>query len=261
MSREIEVGAVLNRVFRVYGEQWTMLIQCAVIVFGTTGIINVLLAAASPALSVLASLLTLVGTFIFTGAIVEFVADIQDNRRDATLGELFGSVMPVLGQLILVGIVAGIGAAIGFVFFVIPGLILLTIWAVAAPVVVLEQPGGLRALGRSRELVRGNGWQVFGVIFVLFVLVAVISLLIAVLFAFTGLLYVIVASVVVIFTAPIQALGAAILYFELRGVQPASAAADYGSDAPAPPPPGSPPPSDPLAPPGLPPPPGPVAGA
>ena len=41
--------------------------------------------------------------------------------------------------------------------------------------VVLERPPGLRALRRSRELVRGNGWQVFGVILVLVVLVAVVG--------------------------------------------------------------------------------------
>jgi hypothetical protein len=221
----IDAGAVLGRVFQVYRERWTVLIESSVLVFGAIAILNVVVAAASPALGLLVSLLTLVGTFVFTGAIVELVADIQDNRRDTSVRELFSSVMPVLGQLIGVGLVAAIGAAIGFVFLVVPGLILLTIWAVAAPVVVLERPGGLRALGRSRELVRGNGWRVFTVIFVLFMIVAFISLLIGALFAFTGILYALVASIAAIFTAPIQALGAAVLYFELRAVQPSMAPA------------------------------------
>ena len=224
----------MSRVFRVYREQFSTLIQVSVLVFGVTGILNVLLVAASSTLSLLSTLITLVGTFIFTGAIVELVADIQDNRRDASIGELFSPVFPVLGQLLLVGIVAGICTGIGFVLLVIPGLILLTIWAVAAPVVVLERPGGLGALGRSRELVRGNGWQVFAVIFVLFLLVAVISILIALPFAFAGVVSAVVSAIVTIFTAPIQALGAAILYFELRGVRPAVATTpgDLGSGEP-----------------------------
>ncbi len=101
--------------------------------------------------------------------VVELVADVQDGRRDARAGQLLRAVTPVIGQLILVGLVAGVGVVIGFILLIIPGLILLTIWAVSAPVVVLERPPGLKALGRSRELVRGNGWQVFGVILVLFV--------------------------------------------------------------------------------------------
>jgi len=37
-------------------------------------------------------------------------------------------------------------------------------WAVAAPALVIERAGVFGALGRSRELVRGNGWNVFGAI-------------------------------------------------------------------------------------------------
>ena len=63
---------------------------------------------------------------------------------------------------------------IGFILIIVPGLILITIWSVAAPVVVLENPGVFAALRRSRELVRGNGWQVFGVILVLYIVVGVV---------------------------------------------------------------------------------------
>jgi hypothetical protein len=229
MAPEIDVGAVLDRVFRIYREQFPVLIQCSVIVFGLIGILNVAITAASAALALIVLLITLVGTFIFTGAIIELVADIQDDRRDLSVGELFSSVLPVLGQLVLVGLVAGIGTGIGFVFLIIPGLILLTIWSVAAPVVVLERPGGLRALGRSRELVRGNGWRVFAVIFVLFALVAVVSFVIEIGFSFSSaVVSALVASVVTIFTAPVQALGSAVLYFALRPPEPAPTPADPG---------------------------------
>ena len=55
----------------------------------------------------------------------------------------------MLGQLILVGIVAGIGIVIGFVLIIVPGLILITIWSVVAPVIVLEHPGGLSRSGAA----------------------------------------------------------------------------------------------------------------
>jgi hypothetical protein len=125
---------------------------------------------------------------------------------------------PVLGQLILVGIVAGIGIVIGFLLVIVPGLILITIWSVAAPVVVLERPGVFAALGRSRELVRGNGWQVFGVIFVLGVLVTVLSTAIELAADSAGAGAGIVVRVIIgVLTAPLYALGASVLYFDLRG--------------------------------------------
>jgi hypothetical protein len=40
--------------------------------------------------------------------------------------------------LIVAGLLAGIGIAIGLVFLIVPGLILLTWWCLIVPVVVLE---------------------------------------------------------------------------------------------------------------------------
>jgi len=113
---------------------------------------------------------------------------------------------------------------IGFILIIVPGLILITIWSVAAPVVVLERPGVFAALGRSRELVRGNGWQVFGVIFVLFFLVLFVSSGIEIAADAAGTAAGLVARVIVgVLTGPFSALAAAVLYFELRKAGTASA--------------------------------------
>ena len=98
-----------------------------------------------------------------------------------------------------------------------PGLILITVWSVIAPVVVLERPPGLGALKRSRELVRGNGWPVFGVIVVLVVGVNVVGGSRSRCWATrpgTGA-GIVVTVVVQILTAPLAALAASVLYFEL----------------------------------------------
>jgi hypothetical protein len=87
---------------------------------------------------------------------------------------------------------------------------------VAVPVVVLERPPGLRALGRSRELVRGNGWQTFGVILILYFLVLVVSVALQAAGNSAGTGVGIVVSVVVgVLTAPLPALALSVLYFEL----------------------------------------------
>jgi hypothetical protein len=218
VSSKVEVGAVIRRVFEIYVDQASVLMPAAAVVFVISGAFGILLIVASPALAILAFVVSLVASTLFTGMVVELVADVQDGKRDASPGQLLRAASPVIGQLILVGIIAGIGIVIGFILIIIPGLILITIWSVAAPVVVLERTGAVRALGRSRELVRGSGWNVFGVILVLVVLVGALSGAIDAVADSAGAGVGLVVRVVVgILTAPISSLAEAVLYFNLRG--------------------------------------------
>jgi hypothetical protein len=213
----LDVGAVFRRVWAIYVDQAPVLMPAAAVLFVFTGIISTALVTSSSGLALLALLISLIATNLFTGMVVELVADVQDGRRDATPGQLLRAVTPVLGQLVLIAVVVAIGVVVGLVLLVVPGLILLTVWAVAAPVVVLERPPGLGALRRSRELVRGHGWQVFGVIFVLGILIAGVAggIELAAESAGTGV-GIVVRVILGVLTGPIAALAAAVLYFELR---------------------------------------------
>jgi hypothetical protein len=218
MNRSIDIGSVISRTFSIYADQASVLLPAAAVVFVTIGIVTALLVLIAPVLAILAFIVILIGTTLYTGMVVELVADVQDGRRDAAVGQLLHAATPVIGQLILVGLIAGIGIAIGFILIIIPGLILITIWSVAAPVVVLERPGALKALGRSRELVKGNGWQVFGVIVVLVIGVRILAAIIEAIGNAGGTGVGIVVRVIVeILLAPLSALAASVLYFELRG--------------------------------------------
>ncbi len=232
MEGRLDVGAVIRKVWAIYVDQASVLMPAAAVVFVFTGILSTVLLRASAGLALLATLIGLIATTLFTGMVVELVADVQDGRRDATPGQLLRAATPVIGSLILVALAVGVLTVIGFVLLIVPGLIALTVWSVAAPIVVLERPPGLKAMRRSRELVAGNGWPTFGVIFVLGVAVAIVAgaIEIAAESAGTGV-GIVVRVVVGVLTAPLSALAAAVLYFELmrlRGerapVQPASAA-------------------------------------
>src|SRR5215216_2364615 len=107
--------------------------------------------------------------------VVEAVRDIQDQVRDLSIGGLFRSVSDVLAPLIWTALLVGLGVFCGLLFFIVPGLVFLTWWCVAAPAVVIERVGPLPAIRRSRELVRGHGWQVFGVLVATLAIVIVVS--------------------------------------------------------------------------------------
>jgi hypothetical protein len=122
----------------------------------------------------------------------------------------------VLFPLMIVSLLFGLGVFIGFVLVIIPGLILLTIWAVVAPVTVLEHPGVIAAFGRSRELVRGHGWAVFGVIVLIYLAVVVVSVVASLIASPLGSAgRALVQWAVDAVVAPVPALGASVLYFAL----------------------------------------------
>ena len=155
--------------------------------------------------------------------VVEAARDILDGRRDQTIGGLFRSAGPVVATLIVVGLLAGIAIAIGFVLLIIPG---------PHPA---DDLGGRRSRGRDRAhrrlpLVRaaaasssrGNGWQVFGVLVLLFIGTFVVQVLIAAILGgiFDSLvgfaLGVLLANLLMM---PLTALAAAVLFFDLKAIK------------------------------------------
>ncbi len=209
----ISPGSVLSRIWEIYRDQFSVLVSVAVALFAIQFVLTLLLstAAAFP----LAILFWALSIF-YQGMVVELVKDVQDGRRDHSIRDLIRSVDAVFWSLAAVAILLSIALAIGFVLFIIPGLFLMVIWSVAVPVTVLERPGVFDAFGRSRELVRGNGWNVFWVIVLVFLLVAVISIAVVSLATPLGSLgRAVVQWALDAALAPLTALSASVLYFAL----------------------------------------------
>jgi hypothetical protein len=211
----ISPGAIVSRIWEIYRDQFSVLVSTAVVLFSIQFVLTLVLStAAAFALAILFWALSI----LYQGMVVELVKDIQDGRRDHSIRDLIRSVEPVFWPLAAVSVLFGIGVGIGFVFLIVPGLILLVIWSVVAPVTVLERPGIFAAFGRSRQLVHGNGWNVFAVIVVVFLSVLVVSVGVGLLAGSLG-------SVGRAFVqwaldsalAPITALSASVLYFALLG--------------------------------------------
>ena len=131
----------------------------------------------------IAALVSVVGYFWVQAALVETVHDVRDGRADRTIGETYRAVQPQLPAVVIAGILAAIGITIGFILLIIPGLFLLTIWSMVIPVIVLERRSTGEAFTRSREVVRGHGWSVFGLVIVTFLIVAIASGVIRAVFA------------------------------------------------------------------------------
>lgn len=167
----MQVGDPIGEGWAIYKRYWRHLLPIALVTYLVISLIALLLAYVAGILGSLAGVVVSVaGVFLLQSALVEAVADVRDGKVDLTLSETISRVWPRLGPVIGAGLLAGLGIAVGFVLLIIPGLYLLTIWSVIIPSVVLERRGVTESFGRSRELVKGYGWTVFGVIVVTFVI-------------------------------------------------------------------------------------------
>lgn len=224
----ISVGQVLSDAFSLYGANLGVLIGVGFVVALISGvIIGILNDEGGAVVQFIAWVIQLVATAIYTGFVVKLVQDARDGVRDATVGQLVSAAMPALGALIINSILYGIAVGIGFVLIIIPGLILLTLWAVCQPSIVVEGRGPIEAFGRSYQLVKGQAWTVFGILVCVFLIMVVAAIIAGVIGAAIGGVVgaIIVSVLILLLFMPISALVASVLFFELGGGETAPAAA------------------------------------
>lgn len=220
-------GAVIGEAWQLYKTHWRHLIPLALVVFAILGLITLLLAWLLGWFGyLLGSLVTFVGIYWLQGALVEAVADVRDGKADMSISETFARVRPKLGSIIVAGVIAGIAITIGFILFIVPGLFLLTIWAVIIPVIVLEGASAGESFSRSRELVRGNGWNVFGLIVLVFLILLAFGIVLGLILSWLpGWLGGYLQSVIVnSLTVPFIALALTLAYYRLKGEERTPAA-------------------------------------
>jgi hypothetical protein len=163
----VQIGEPIRDGWDIYKRFWQHLLPIALITYLIFSLLTLVFTWIGGFFGGLAGLVIAVaGIFLLQAALVEAVADVRDGRADLTLSETLTRVWPRLGSVVLAGVLAAIAIGVGLVIFIVPGLILLTFWSVIVPVIVLEGVPALESFGRSRALVRGYGWTVFGVVVV-----------------------------------------------------------------------------------------------
>ena len=156
---------VIREAWNLYKAHWQHLLTFSFVVYIAVALIGALLTLTLTWLgAILAALVSLVAVFWLQAALVKAVEDIRDGQADLSLGATFAAAREHLAAVIVAGILAALGIILGLILLVVPGLVLMTWWCVIVPTIVLENRSAGDSFGRSRELVRGYGWGVFGVI-------------------------------------------------------------------------------------------------
>jgi len=218
----LSAGSVIGQTWEMYKAHWRHLIPIAFVVYVLISLFALLLAVLLGWVgAVLGALIGLAGVFWLQGALVIAIDDVRDGRADLSVRETLNRVLPRLNTLTFAGLLAALGITIGFLLLIVPGLILITLWLLIVPAIMLENRGVFESFGRSRQLVSGHGWNVFGVIVLTVAILIAVNIGLSLVEAafdssWLNLLLDIASQTV---TAPFLALAWTITYYELRAIK------------------------------------------
>ena len=117
----------------------------------------------------------LLEAFIHLATLSYLAVYLQKNNQQPTFEEVWGYFrfyfFRVLGSSILLFLLIGVG----FCLCLIPGIYLAIVFYLVIPIIVMENTSFSYAFNKSFQLIKENWWFVFGVIFVISLIVGVIN--------------------------------------------------------------------------------------
>ncbi len=120
-------------------------------------------------LTLLASMV--IGALSYAGALAGLLQ--QAQGRKASLAGCFSAGFAKLAPMLGLTLLWWIAVMFGLILLVIPGILLMVMWAVAMPALVVEDSGVIDAFNRSRDLTRNNRLLVFATLLIAVLLIYV----------------------------------------------------------------------------------------
>ncbi|GAB6102283.1 hypothetical protein JCM16138_15060 [Thermococcus atlanticus] len=154
-------------------------------------------------------LISFIASLIAAGAIVD-MAHRQLTGESAGYMEGINAALSRLGSLIVATVIIGIGAFIGMMLLIIPGLIWLILVAFTIPIIMLENMDGIEAIKGSIGLVRENFGDVVVFLIALIIIVGIVTMILS-LIPYVG------SAVASLITTPYVAVALTLAYLDLRG--------------------------------------------
>jgi hypothetical protein len=160
-ARPVFAGAL-----RTYRERFWRVAGTAFVVFGAVAVIDaiatVLIAdhVSSPVgdavASTAAAVFAMAGVVVYAGILDKVVGAHLHGHPDLTLREIWG-VLPI-GRLAAADVLLALATLAGTALFLIPGLVIFTLWSLVGPVITIENRSVASAFKRSGQVVRPAFW-------------------------------------------------------------------------------------------------------
>lgn len=244
-SRDLDIGYVFEKTFGVIGQKFSELAILSVILVGVPNLILTWLSsqwleqavasgsafsAFSPGFLIMNFLVGLL-PLLLQAAVVHTTVETL-SHRPSDVGSSLSVALSVFLPLILLSILLSVAYGIAFLLLIVPGLILMTFWAVAVPAFVAERTGIIGALSRSTALTEGQRWRIFGLMVLAFIALTIAGFVIG-LFSFGAmgatqsyetfgtfsLWGALLNSVLAMASGVVGAVGVSVLYVHLRDIK------------------------------------------
>lgn len=233
LFRPRTVGEILGHAFELYRLHWQNLVAIVAAVVVPLSVAQVLLVesitndgrdlratdgvevGAAVLGGLVVAVISVLMWTVLTGAITRAAAG-TFLGRDMDMGESYRYGLARFWSIVLVGLLAALAIAAGFVLLVIPGFFVLTRLAATLPALVIEDRRGTQELSRSWNLVAGHGWHVFGTIVVAGLITGFVSAVVSAPFGDNAVARAIAQSLASVVTMPYTALVGILIYLDLR---------------------------------------------
>lgn len=232
--RPLSIGEVIDASFQVYRRHFSALATIVLVCNGLPVLLQIYGRSGGGVhlgLTVVYAVLVVVLSLIATGATV-FVVSESYLGRAITAREALNRALPFVVPLIVVSLLVGLVAFVGFLLLVVPGVIAICGLAVSVPALVVESTSSTDAMGRSWALTRGYRLRMFGLFVLIFLLILVpyvaIMGAVGVAAAVSGatgakglstgliLLGTVIAAIVQLLLSPLYQAALVIAYYDLR---------------------------------------------
>jgi hypothetical protein len=158
---------VVRAALRTYRERFWRVAGTAFVVFGAVAAIDALATVlvidrhvsrpyGAAVTSAASAVFSMVGVVVYAGILDKVVGAHLHGHPDLSVGEIW-RVLP-LGRLVAADVVLAFATLAGLALFVVPGVLIFTLWSLVGPVITIEDRAVGSALRRSWQLVRPHFW-------------------------------------------------------------------------------------------------------
>jgi hypothetical protein len=160
-------GQVIGAALRTYRERFWRVAGTAFVVFGTVAAIDAVATvlvidrhvsrpAGAAITSAASAVFSMVGVVVYAGILDKVVGAHLHGHPDLTVREIWRALP--LGRLVAADLVLAVATLAGVALFVVPGVVIFTMWSLVGPVLTIEDRSVTSALRRSWQLVRPCFW-------------------------------------------------------------------------------------------------------
>ena len=160
--------------------------------------------------------MTAIVTWVFFPVAIGSAVKLASEQIEKERADFEASVRFAISKLIwiwVVGIVAGIIVCLGLIALIVPGIILAIMFSLVLPVVIIESPGVLESLGRSRKLVSRRWLKTLALIIVFGIIIGIASAIVGAISGPFGNASTVVSSILSAFYLPVIPIALTVYYY------------------------------------------------